>query len=351
MGFTEAGIVNKVKLQYESVNALAELDYFRIGEDGKIALASKDLGPIIDMHTHLGFGSAFAPPIDLSKRTHLVSYSFHETGHRVDLSVYSGINLTRENRDGMFRDYIEAGLLGRGAVTTYTAANLIAEMDRMGLERAVSLAMDLPGSMRVSELHIRAAGDGNRIVPFCGVSPRSLLWERHVEKCIELGARGLKYHPYINIMAPSHPTAIKLFKRWSRSGLPILFHTSHNGVEPAILRQFSNIELYGEPLRRLPDATFVLGHAGMGYYREAAAMAKSHGNTYLEIGGQPPDVVRELIDLVGPDKLLYGSDWPVYPLAMPLAKVFIATEGDPETRRKILYENANALLNRTDKKQ
>jgi len=36
---------------------------------------------------------------------------------------------------------------------------------------------------------------------------------------------------------------------------------------------------------------------------------------------------------------------------MPLAKVFIATEGDPETRRKILYENANALLNRTAKKQ
>ncbi len=296
------------------------------------------------MHTHLGFTSGLAPRIDLSRRTQEMKHSFGETGMQVDLSIYSGVNLTRENRNGLFRDYAEAALLGRGAATTYTAPNLIDEMDRMGVRNSVSLAMDLPGSMKVSELHIRAAGGADRLIPFCGVSPRSLFWERHVEKCIAMGARGLKFHPYINLMGPDHPMAIRLFRRWSRSGFPILFHTAHNGVEPAVLRRFSDIGLYGEALRRLPNALFVLGHAGMGYYREAVAMAKAHGNTYLEIGGQPPDVVRELIDTMGPDWLLYGSDWPVYPLAMPLAKIFIATESDPESRRKILFDNANRIL-------
>jgi uncharacterized protein len=335
--------LNKQELCFESVHALADLGYFRLNGEGKLESAVKDEGPIIDMHTPLGFASALVPPIDLSRRTKVMQHSFGETGMRVDLSLYSGVNLTRENRGGLFKDYAEAAL-GKGAVTTYTAANQTDEMDRMGVQRSVSLAMDVPGSTRVSELHISAAGGGGRLVPFCGVSPRSLFWERHVEKCIGLGARGLKYHPYINFMGPDHPMAVKLFRRFSRSGLPILFHTAHNGVEPAILRRFSDIDLYREPLRRVPDALFVLGHAGMGFYREAVDMAKSHGNTYLEIGGQPPDVVRELIDTIGPDKLLYGSDWPVYPLAMPIAKVLIATEGDPESRRKILFENANRIL-------
>ncbi len=337
-------MLKKAKTKFKDVKALAELEYFRLDEHGRITLASQQLGPTIDMHTHLGFTSAFAPQIDLQRPTKEVRHSFHEAGFSVDLSLYSGVNLTRENRGGMFRDYAQAGILGTGAVTTYTAPNLIAEMDRLGIEQSVSLAMDLPGSSRVSESHIRAAGENGRLIPFCGISPRSLFWERHIEKCIASGARGLKFHPYINVMSPDHPMALKLFRRWSRSELPILFHTAHNGVEPAVLRRFSDIELYQEPLRRLPNATFILGHAGMGFYREAAAMAKAHGNTYLEIGGQPPLVVRELIDLIGPDRLLFGSDWPVYPLALPLAKVFIATEGDPDSRRKILYENAYNII-------
>ncbi|MFA6450809.1 MAG: amidohydrolase family protein [bacterium] len=337
--------MNETKMTFESVNALSELEYFKLNESGKIELASKELGPIIDMHTHLGFTTAIAPPLNLSRRTPYVKHSFSEKGMGVDLSVYSGVNLTQENRGGLFRDYAEAAFFGSGAATTYTAPNLLEEMDRCGVERSVLLAMDLPGSMTASEGHIRAAGDGRRLIPFCGVSPRSLRWERHVEKCLAMGAKGLKYHPYINVMAPDHPMAIRLFRRWSRSGLPILFHTAHNGVEPSVLRQFSHIELYQKTLRRLSDSVFVLGHAGMGFFREAVAMAKEHGNTYLEIGGQPPDVVRELIDTIGPDRIMYGSDWPVYPLAMPLSKIFIATEGDPESRRKILYENAQRLLN------
>ena len=165
------------KLCFESVQALAELEYFRINEQGKLESATKNEGPIIDMHTHLGFTSGLAPRIDLSRRTQEMKHSFGETGMQVDLSIYSGVNLTRENRNGLFRDYAEAALLGRGAATTYTAPNLIDEMDRMGVRNSVSLAMDLPGSMKVSELHIRAAGGADRLIPFCGVSPRSLFWE------------------------------------------------------------------------------------------------------------------------------------------------------------------------------
>ena len=54
--------------------------------------------------------------------------------------------------------------------------------------------------------------------------------------------------------------------------------------------------------------------------------------------------VRQICAEANPDRILFGSDWPVYHQALPLLKVLLATEGKPELRRKILYDNAAALL-------
>jgi predicted TIM-barrel fold metal-dependent hydrolase len=47
---------------------------------------------------------------------------------------------------------------------------------------------------------------------------------------------------------------------------------------------------------------------------------------------------------VGADRLLFGSDWPFYHLAVTLAKVLIVTEGRPDDRYAILRGNADHLL-------
>jgi predicted TIM-barrel fold metal-dependent hydrolase len=41
---------------------------------------------------------------------------------------------------------------------------------------------------------------------------------------------------------------------------------------------------------------------------------------------------------------MMGSDWPFYHLALPLAKVLLATEGAPEVRRQVLHDNAARLF-------
>ena len=56
--------------------------------------------------------------------------------------------------------------------------------------------------------------------------------------------------------------------------------------------------------------------------------------------------LAELIDRVGSERLLFGSDWPFYHLASSLAKVLLATEGRPDVRRAILHGNADRLLAR-----
>ncbi len=332
------------KLLFSDCYSLTKLPYFDLNEKGVLTLTQEGLPPIVDFHTHLALTWQFSPQVDLNKRTPRVLHFFRERHVRIDMNIYSGINLKNERREGMFKEYVDGAFSNKGAVSTFTVPNILAEMDRMGIEHSVLLAVDTPGSRHVSKSYAESTQNEPRLITFCGVNPRSRRWEEHVEKAVEDGARGLKIHPYMMFFPPNHKKVMRLIRKWGETGYPILFHTAHNGLEPSFLRNLSDIELYRKPLEKFPDITFILGHAGMGFFREAAELARNHGNTYLEIGGQPPDDLKRIIDLMGEDKVLFGSDWPFYPFALPLAKALIATEDAPGVRRKILSENAYRLI-------
>ena len=94
---------------------------------------------------------------------------------------------------------------------------------------------------------------------------------------------------------------------------------------------------------------FVLGHAGARDVEDAIPFALRHPNVFLDIHGQGIRQIDELIDKVGPDRLLFGSDWPFYHPVATLAKVLIVTEGRPEVRDAILSNTARKLLARTER--
>jgi predicted TIM-barrel fold metal-dependent hydrolase len=54
--------------------------------------------------------------------------------------------------------------------------------------------------------------------------------------------------------------------------------------------------------------------------------------------------VRRILERAPEERVLFGSDWPFYHQAVPLAKVLLATEGAPRTRRRVLRDNAARLL-------
>lgn len=334
--------MEKFKMKYENCRGLTGLPFFETDSEGKQVLAI-DAPPIVDFHVHLAFYAFLSRPVDLYKSTPRVRHCFRLDSVPVDLSLYSGVNLKNGRRNGTFSDHINVLFTRRGPNATYTIPNLVEEMDRMGVIKSVNLPIDFPFGSHISRDHTENLVGHPRFIPFCGINPRSPRWEAEMEKCLELGARGLKIHPYAHMCPPNHPRVLRLLKRWSRTGLPVLFHTANNGLEPSVWRKWSDIELYEEPLRHFTEIPIILGHAGMTFYEKACEMARAHGNCHLEIGGQPPQNIRHMIDLIGADRLLFGTDWPFYPLILPLAKVLIATEGDIGARNKILSENAFRL--------
>lgn len=336
--------MNKFPTQFKDCYALKELPYFKLNERGKIALDLPGCPPIVDFHTHLGFYFMTAPPLDFHRRTPQVKHNFPERRAPIDIDVYSGVNLARIRRMGVFSDYAPTLFTNTGPNATYTVPNLIDEMNRMGVEKSVVLAVDLAFGSKITDAYLDCTSGTDRLIVFSGVNPFRNDVEKKIEESVARGARGLKAHPYAHFAPPDHPKVLKLLKHWSRTGLPVLFHTAYNGLEPSFLRKFASMEHYEKPIGKFPETIFILGHAGMNFYEEAIRLAKTYDNVWLEIDGQPPRQIQQIVEQIGPDRVLFGTDWPFYPIIMPLAKTLIATEGEPEVRRKILSENAFRLL-------
>ena len=54
--------------------------------------------------------------------------------------------------------------------------------------------------------------------------------------------------------------------------------------------------------------------------------------------------IKTLLNQYDPQKLVYGSDWPYYPLSVSLARFLVATMGRESLRPAILRDNFAALM-------
>lgn len=335
-----------MKLKYKDVYELAELPWFHVDELGRLVLSEPEkIGPIIDFHTHLGFSLFFAPPLDLKRKAPETLHNFPMRGVPVDLGLESRLNLETHQPGRVVKQYIHSMFTSVGDHATHTVPNLLEEMALMNFDRAIVMAIDFAFGAQNSEAYLDAMRGEDRLVPFVAVNPLKPGWEERMDLLVADGARGLKVHPYSQFMTSDHPFIIKLLRRWERTGLPVQFHTAFNSIAPFFLQILSRMESFKKALRTFPNITFILGHAGMDFFEHAIEYANTYDNVYLEIDGQPPDNLAKIFESVDHDRILFGTDWPFFPLALPLAKLLIGADGDETLRRKVLYENAARLLN------
>jgi predicted TIM-barrel fold metal-dependent hydrolase len=81
--------------------------------------------------------------------------------------------------------------------------------------------------------------------------------------------------------------------------------------------------LIADLAKRFPSVPVVIGHSGRyGFHREAAAVASDVANVLLDVSGlSTPHAIEELVGLVGPERVLFGSDHPYSPLGFELEKL------------------------------
>jgi hypothetical protein len=339
--------------RYRGYRGLAELPWFELDDRGRLVCTLADLPPAIDFHCHLGMSLGLAPEIDLLARTdrvqHLLDCDGRRPGCELDLDVYINANFTEEDLAALRKDAIAQALWGSEPAATHTIPNLLAEMDDTKVARAVILPIEVGLPLRDDLAQrwldaIDASGAADRFVRGASVHPRDPDKLEKLRRLASEGAQVVKLHPAVQRFFPDSPEAMEVYAECESLGLVVFFHGGRAGIEPHYAHQFTPMRNYAPAFERFPGVSFVLGHAGARDVADAIPLAARHPNVHLGIHGQGVTVLREILDRVGPGKLLFGTDWPFYHLAATLAKVLMVTEGDPDARRAILADNAEALL-------
>lgn len=337
-------------LKFKSVVHMAnELPYFEVDEGGIPRLAM-DLGyGIIDCHAHLAHNYLFAKAIDYWRSSDYSNTFLSVVGMPVDLSQYSGVDMSRNDPLNHLK-YIQTLFTSRvGLMPHHTATNLLREMDRSGVSHAINLAIDMPFISRNSRQMLDVFEKADRLIPFVSVHPAEPGWRSKLKHFVERGARGLKIHPEIQLLAIDNDKWKPVLDACGEMGLHVLCHTSVSPVEPGFVsgkKHVARSQMYRfeKVLDRHGDVTFFMGHGGMLEYEVLIELAGKYANCVCEIDGQPPHHLEKFFEHVDSDRIVAGSDWPVYPLVFQFAKPLIATEGMPELRWKVLHANAARIL-------
>jgi predicted TIM-barrel fold metal-dependent hydrolase len=337
---------------YRGYRGLAELPWFELSPEGRLRTAV-ELPGIIDIHTHLGMSVLFSPELDQTARTprvhHLLDCDASEPGCSLDLDVYVNANFTEAMHKARSRDFLLGAFGWSEATRSHTAANLLAEMDDVGVERAAVLpiVLGLPFGDSLTEQWMRAIrknGYGDRLLPFASVKPGDRGAIAQLRAHAAAGARGVKLHPEVQRFFPDAPEAMEIYAECERLGLPVVFHAGRSGIEPERLRPYALMRRYRPAVAEFPRVRFVFGHGGARDLADALPIAREHGNVWFGISSLGIRQIDRARQALGADRLIFGSDWPFYHLATTLAKILIVTKGDSAARDAMLRGSAQALL-------
>ena len=127
--------------------------------------------------------------------------------------------------------------------------------------------------------------------------------------------KGLKLHPVSYVMHPASDATLELIRHAASLNAPALFHCGDE--------EFTLPLQVAEAAEAVPEATIILGHMG-GYFhvRDAIRVAKRLPNLVLETSAMPyPAMIRETVEQLGAERLLFASDGPGCDPALEVEKV------------------------------
>ena len=177
---------------------------------------------------------------------------------------------------------------------------------------------------------------------FGTMHPESENPEKDLKELINLGLKGVKLHPDIQGFKIDDFRMLKIYELCEKNKLPVLFHcgddrydnSNPNRLKP-ILDIYTNLTVIG--------AHF----GGYSVWDDAAENLSGYKNFYVDTSSTlfKVDVkrARELIDIFGVEKTLFGTDYPLWTVGEELDRFLKINLTDSELK-KILWDNAAGLL-------
>lgn len=249
-----------------------------------------------------------------------------------------------ERAEALRREMAEAGIDAALAMGRLDAG----DDDPLGVRETLEVARHAPGLFAIGAMDPRRGGDAGHM--------------RAVEAELAAGrVRALKgYLGYLHF-GPEHNGYRPYYELAERFRLPVIFHTGDTWSARAKLR-FAHPLLVDEVAVDHPRVNFVMAHVGNPWMADAAEVVYKNINVWADISGLAvggaeafedearAEALEEVLARLRqawryaerPNRFLYGSDWPLAPLAV--YRDWVERAIPQECREDVFAGNARRLF-------
>ncbi|MBR4720335.1 MAG: amidohydrolase [Clostridia bacterium] len=186
-----------------------------------------------------------------------------------------------------------------------------------------------------------AKSDG-KMTGFGAMHPESEDMKSDIEELISLGLKGVKLHPDIQGYKSDDYRMLKIYELCEKYSLPVLIHCGDSRYDN------SNPNRIGPILDIYDNLTVIGAHFG-GYtvWEEAAEKLSKYKNFYVDTSSSlfalEKGTAEKIISIYGADKVLFGTDYPMWEPKEELER-FLALDLSDKEKKKILWDNGAKLL-------
>ncbi len=225
-----------------------------------------------------------------------------------------------------------------------TVNSLLQIGEKAGIDRFVvqSVATTPHQVKSINEFIAREVSDfPDKLIGLGTLHPESDDLKGDLEHIKELGLHGVKLHPDIQRFKIDDYRCLKIYELCENENMPILMHTGDYRFD------------YSNPNRLVPvldiykNLTIIGAHlGGWSVWDEAVEKLSGYKNFYVDSSSSlyelPIERATEIIRTYGADRVLFGSDFPVFSPDIELER-FMALPLTDDERRMILSENVLKL--------
>jgi len=236
-----------------------------------------------------------------------------------------------------------------------TADELIDSMDKEGID--ISVIVNI--GWTTHELCVETndyilesiARYPKRLIGFGSVQPNSFdAAVAEIERCAQGGIRGIgEIRPDMQLFDLNDEIMLPIIETLKKHRLILLTHASEPVGHHYLGKGAITPEMLYPFITSFPDLTIVCAHWGGGlpFYALMPEVKKAMKNVFFDTAASPylysPEIYQQVIQLVGADKILFGSDYPLLAQGR-LLKEINSLDLAQETKSLILGDNARRLL-------
>jgi uncharacterized protein len=195
------------------------------------------------------------------------------------------------------------------------------------------------------------------LLPFINLDPilmDAVTIRQKVREAVRRGARGIVLLPGLHGFYGNDRRVWPIYEMAQSFQLPILSQTGDAGpLPPGGRGHWGRPRYFGDVAASFPKLRLILGHLGKGYESEIAALTRRYPNVYTETsmrlsgldeaGKWTPAEAVTWFRLIGIDRILFGTKWPLFDPQQDIDTVH-KLPLTPEEKRKILGENVRRAL-------